>query len=427
MTSSRRVVLICPTGWDDEHLRALARDDYEVLRLGPDAEQAPASFDADAFITEAVELLAGGEIDGVASSSDYPGCLLAAFIAAELGLPGPNPGSVLRCSHKYYARLAMRAAAPEATPRFALIDPETVDEASIGLPFPLFVKPVKSWFTQHARRVDSFAELLAFVRSPAVRRHLVEFVRPFNQLLARHGGFSVNASHMIAEELLTGHQVTLEGFVQAGRLTVIGVLDSVMYEGTISFERFDYPSIVGESVARRMAAITERVLRHIGFTDALFNIELLYDARSDAVRIIEINPRMCAQFADVLEAVNGANTYEFLFAVAAGERPPPVTPGGQHEAAASFVLRHFRDATVVRVPTSGQMRAVKRRRPVTHLSSFYREGQRLSASEYQFDGYSYRYAVVNVAGATRDAVLRDFQAARSELDFRLDEMSARTS
>jgi len=266
-SDARHVVLICPTGWDAAQLPRLR---------------------------------------------DYPGCLVAAFIAAELGLPGPDPGSVLRCSHKYYARMAQRVAVPEATPRFALIDPDTVDEASLELAFPLFVKPVKSWFTQYARRIETFAELLAFVRSPGVRGHLTHFVRPFNQLLARHGGFSVTASHMIAEELLTGHQVTLEGFVDAGRITVVGILDCIMYENTISFDRFECPSLVSDSVARRMTAIAERILRHVGFTGALFSIELVYDERSDAVRIVEINPRMCGQFADMMHAVNGTNTYEIL-------------------------------------------------------------------------------------------------------------------
>jgi hypothetical protein len=164
------VVLICPTKWDEAQLPRLRAGHalpYDIGTYGPDAEQAPGAFDADAFIAQAIDALRPTDVAGVTSSSDYPGCLVAAFIAAELGLPGPDPGSVLCCSHKYYARLAQRVAVPEATPRFALIDPDNVDEASLELAFPLFVKPVKSWFTQYARRIETFAELLEFVRSPA--------------------------------------------------------------------------------------------------------------------------------------------------------------------------------------------------------------------------------------------------------------------
>ena len=56
---------------------------------------------------------------------------------------------------------------------------------------------------------------------------------------------------MIAEELVTGHQVTLEGFVDGGRITVVGILDSIMYENTISFQHFEDPSSVSDGVAQR--------------------------------------------------------------------------------------------------------------------------------------------------------------------------------
>lgn len=73
------------------------------------------------------------------------------------------------------------------------------------------------------------------------------------------------------------------------------------------------------------------------------------------------------------------------------------------------------------MPTAEQVRAVEERYPVTLVGSFYREGSRLAEQDYQSDGYSYRYAVVNIAGMTRRAVMRDFKAVRQELDFRIAE------
>jgi hypothetical protein len=274
VSSGLEVALVCPTAWDAAQLPNLGghrETPYAVRTYGEDVEHAPGQFDADAFIGEAVMSLGLTNINGVASSSDYPGCLVAAFIARELGLPGPDPKSMLRCSHKYYARLAQSVAVPEATPRFGLIDPDRLDKDSLDLPFPLFVKPVKSWFSQHARRMDTFDQLLRFVRSPGVRSHLSDFVRPFNQLLRRYSDFTVDGSYMLAEELLTGHQVTLEGFVSAGRTTVVGIIDSIMYENTLSFERFDYPSSISSHVADRMTSIAERALAHVEFDNGLFN------------------------------------------------------------------------------------------------------------------------------------------------------------
>jgi biotin carboxylase len=392
----------------------------EIATYGEDVEHDPGAFDAERFIEEAVRHLGAAGVAGVTSSGDYPGCLVAAVIARELGLPGPAPESVLRCSHKYYARLAQRAAVPEATPRFALIDPSALDAGSVGLPFPLFVKPVKSWFSQYARRVDTFEQLQRFVSSPGVRAHLARFVRPFDQLLTRFPGFAYHGGYMLAEELLTGHQVTLEGFVQGGTMRVVGIVDSVMYGDTLSFKRFNYPSSVSAGVARRMTLIAERVMAHIGFDDGLFNMELFYDKRTDALHIVEVNPRMCAQFADLMESVNGVNTYEILVAVATGRRAPALRRQARFSVATSFVFRHFTDATVAAVPNEARIDAIKATFPVTLLSTSYGQGQRLSDTEYEFDGYSYRYAIVNMAGDHEASLERDLAAVRGQLGLRLE-------
>jgi hypothetical protein len=148
-------------------------------------------------------------------------------------------------------------------------------------------------------------------------------------------------------------------------------------------------------------------------------MELFHNERTDDIHIVEINPRMCGQFADMMQAVNGTNTYEILFALAMGHQPPPVRRKAQLKVATSFVLRHFQDARVTRTPSAQQLQTIKARFPVTLLSTFYQEGQRLSDSEYQSDGYSYRYAVVNMAGANRVALTEDFEMLRARLDFGL--------
>ena len=426
-SSSRAdVVLVCPTAWDDAQLHRLVREPsypFSVRRYGPDAEHHPDRFNAEAFIECAIEDLRGSGISGVASSSDYPGSLVAAVIAEELGLPGPRPRSMLQCSHKYYSRVAQAEVVPEATPAFALIDPRSLDEEAVPLAFPFFVKPVKSWFSQFARRVDSFEELSRFITSPEVTYHLSEFVRPFNQLLVREG-FALSASYMLAEELLTGNQVTLEGYVFEGRLTVVGIVDSQMYADTPSFERFDYPSRVSASLAERMALLAEKSLAHVGLENSLFNIEFIYDYWADTIHIIEINPRMCGQFADLMECVNGTNTYEVLFALASGDRPVAIRGDAQYQASASFVLRHFRDAIVERAPTPRATRSLRSLPDLTLMATYYEAGQRLSDDNYQFDGFSFRYAVVNMAGQDRDHLTSRYQRVREELAFRFHDIPA---
>jgi biotin carboxylase len=413
---------VCPSSWDELQLRRLQGDTlpYDIRVFGADVEAAPNDFDAEAFIEATVNELQDQRINGVTSSSDYPGCVVAAFIANALGLPGPQPESILRCSHKYYSRLAQQAAVPEATPKFMLLDPNALDERALSLDFPMFVKPVKSVLSMHSRRVGSFEELEEFVNSVSLRSHLTEFVRPFNQLVSRFEDIEYDGGFLLAEEILIGQQVTLEGLVSGGVTHILGIVDSIMHQGTHSFARFDYPSSLNTSVADRMADISRRAMIHIGFNDGLFNIEFTYDSATDAVHIIQINPRMSGQFADLLEAVNGTNTYALLLALAAGDALPPPRQGGSFSVAASFVRRSFYDAIVTGVPNQHELSAVCSRRPITLVKYYYGSGERLSDNARQFDGLSYRYAVYNMCARSRKELFENFDELRTLLDPTLD-------
>ena len=57
-----------------------------------------------------------------------------------------------------------------------------------------------------------------------------------------------------------------------------------------------------------MAEIAKTLMRGMGFDNGMFNIEMMYDADADRIGIIEINPRMASQFADLYEKVDGTNS-----------------------------------------------------------------------------------------------------------------------
>jgi hypothetical protein len=418
----RRVALLCPNGWDRATLARKTgplRSRFSVIPIGDDIEHDPASFDANAFIDATVAQCRAILIDGVTSSSDYPGILVSSFVAEELGLPGPSPKAVLTSSHKYYARLAQAMAAPEAAPSFGLVDPNALNSRSLPLTFPFFIKPVKSWFSQYAQVMQSFEQLVAYVESDGLRRQLYGFTRPFNDLLRRHDGFQIDGGYLIAEQLLTGRQVTLEGYSIDGRVGLIGIVDSIMYGHTLSFRYFGYPSgFISNEIATRMFDIAGRVMGVIGFDNGLFNIEFMYDENLDTVHIIEINPRMCGQFADMMEAVTGVNSYETLLSLAVGDEPLPGV-GGQYNVAASFALRSIGDAVVEAAPTDANLATLRELFPITSVQSFYKAGDLLSDRDFEFDGVSYRYAVVNIAGTSWRRLFEDQSTVVSLLGFSL--------
>lgn len=106
-------------------------------------------------------------------------------------------------------------------------------------------------------------------------------------------------------------------------------------------ERFDALDFIERAVAAgvqaRMGNLALRFIQSIGFDNGVFNVEVFYDSVNDAIHIIEVNPRMCPQFADLLEKqfadllekVNGVNSYEIALAIAAGVRPRLYKPSPQ--------------------------------------------------------------------------------------------------
>ncbi len=208
---------------------------------------------------------------------------------------------------------------------------------------------------------------------------MAHYSRPFSQVLRRQGLIPIGGQ-LLAEEVLTGHQVTFEGFVHASKVSTLGVVDSTMYGHTLSFRRFDCPTRLPQHVQERMGDIAARFMRHIDFQDGLFNIEFIYDAGQDKITIVEVNPRMCAQFADLRQSVDGVNTYATAVAVATATTPPTAKqPPETYPVAASLVLRRFQDSIVRRAPSRAQIDSLAAGQPPTLIASYYRSGQSLSS------------------------------------------------
>jgi hypothetical protein len=241
-------------------------------------------------------------------------------------------------------------------------------------------------------------------------------LRPFQQLLDKYSDRRVAAHFFVGERPLRGHQVTIDGFVQGGRTTIIGIVDSVMYPGTISFQRFDYPSRLPAAVQQRMAALASRFLAGCGLDHSLFNIEMFHDSETDALAIIEINPRMSYQFADLYQRVDGMNSYEVQLAVASGI-PVSWQPGrGRDRVAASFVMRRFSDARVVAVPSKSNLQMMEKHLPGLIVQALCRPGARLS--DYDQDVGSFRYAIVNLSAPDVEELDARYQYVERVLPFR---------
>jgi biotin carboxylase len=410
--------------WDRRHLVECPGDwmrQYVTELVGPADEDCAWDFDFLAFLRNCAREAERKPIDGVFSSSDYPGATFAAALAQSLGLAGSDPQAVTVCAHKFHARKLQRQALPELTPRFALVDPAQPSIAGSGLEFPCFVKPVKGSFSVLARRVESARELTEFCQQPVVADFFRQYVHMFNAMVREYTTLEPDGGYFIAEEVLSGDLVTVEGFARArGDVEVLGVVDSIVDERTQSFLRFEYPSALGPEVQERMARAAQILATAFCLRQCFFNLELFYDAARDAIRIVELNPRICGQFADLYEKVDGTNSYETALALASGASPSVRRRCGAHRAAASFPLRVFEPVRVRRAPSAERVREVEAMVPGTLVWTECETGQELADFESYEDGRSCRYGVVNVGAEDRAGLLSRFEAVRAALGFELE-------
>jgi biotin carboxylase len=421
----RKVLVVSATHRDHRELRLLnppgidflfhdyASTSLEELIGGSEREGADAA-DPNIEVDRILADLEGANIIAVITSDDYPGAALAAIVAQRLGLPGPDPQVVLIAQHKYLSRVAQAKLVPDAVPHFMLID--TADGAPLPdeRSFPLFVKPVKSFFSVGAEKIASRAELAALLPR---WRALDQFFLPLQRMLERHAGETIGSKRLIAEGVLKGAQVTVEGYAFGGKASVMGIVDSIMFPGTIAFSRFDYPSSLPESVQAHMADIAVTLMEGLGFDNGLFNIEMMYDPDTGRTSIIEINPRMASQFADLYQKVDGTSSYQALLDIGEGRAPQLTRREGRYPFAASCVLRAFADHLVVRLPEAEEIERLATLYPDIRVELHGRVGQRLSG-ELQ-DGHSYRYGIVNLGGSDLGEVLERFEAVREAMGIEL--------
>jgi hypothetical protein len=252
-----------------------------------------------------------------------------------------------------------------------------------------------------------------------VREFAELHMQMFDQLLAHLTGFEIDGGHFLAEGLLRGKLVTVEGFASAGEVEILGVVDSILHPATGSFVRFDYPSALPEPVQRRMAGIARRAIAALGLQDSLFNVEMTWDAERDRIGIIEVNPRLCGQFADLYQKVDGANSYELALALATGRRPALRCGEGGFRRASSFPLRTFAPARVARAPAAARIAEVEREFPGALVWSECAPGQELADFTSFEDGASARYGVVNLGASSEGELLTRFEALRARLGFEL--------
>lgn len=392
-----------------DHDRVVQPKDYDIPALVQEADDTLNSFD--------------GSVDGIICHWDFPASTLKPILCQRHGLRSATLEAVLKCEHKYWARLMQREAVPDLTPGFAAIDPFHDDPLEgIELDYPFWIKPIKGFSSTLGYRIDCRADFDAAL--PTIRRNIERLGKPFNQVL-EYADLppdiaKVDGNHMIAEEIIKGNQCGLEGFVFQGKVVVHEIVDTVKDAEIKSFTRYELPSVWPRHIRDRMEEATNRLMAHIGFDGQPFGIEFFWDPDTDKLGVLEVNTRISQSHSEQFILTDGASNHQVAIDLALGREPRFCRHEGPYKRAAKFMLRRYKDAVVEGVPSEDDIKALAQRFPGAKVQLTVKPGDRLSDQRDQ-DSYSYECANVFLGADSQEELLDRYEAAAGMLPFRFSD------
>jgi biotin carboxylase len=361
-----------------------------------------------------------GPVHAVIGFWDFPISTMVPLLCRRLGLRSASLESVVRCEHKYWSRLEQQRVIDEYPP-FGLVD---LDEPALpdGLRYPVWLKPVKSAASELAYRVEDPGRLRD--AAAAIREGIRRMGDPFEFVLdqidlppeiAEAGG-----SACLAEEEVTGAQVTVEGYGFHGNVHVYGIVDSITSPDSPSFLRYQYPSAIPATVADRLIDLSRRVVRQVGLDGTTFNIEYFWGAEPDGIFLPEVNPRHSQSHAELFEQVDGIPNHHCMLQLALGREPRLPYREGPYPMAAKWFLRRSDDGVARRVPTAEEIEQVQRDVPGCTVAVPVQLGDRLSELHVQ-DSYTYAIANVYVGADSEAELIEKYERAVAGLPFEFEE------
>jgi len=365
-----------------------------------------------------------GSIDAIVGYTDFPVSTIVPVLCERFHVPGPTLESVIKSEHKYWSRLEQKKVIPEHIPAFVKFNPFD-DNALEQIPFdyPFWVKPVRSTGSQLGFRINNKKD---FNRAIKTLRENIGLFKPFDQLLDMihlpPEVTDVNSSHCVAEQIISGRQCTLEGYVFNGKVHTYGIIDSIREPNRTTFARYQYPSQLPKSVRDEMSVISEKVMHQIGFDNSPFNLEFFWNQKKDKIWFLEINTRIPQSHSDLFQKVDGVSNHQIMIDVALGRDPWFPKRQGKFSVAGKFFLREYQDKLITGIPKKEDLDVLAHKIPGTLVDIQGKAGMKLSDIPEQ-DSYSYATAFVYLGASDQKELLQKYKQCRELLKFQFRDLN----
>lgn len=338
-------------------------------------------------------------LDGVITfwEEDVPTC---ALICARLGLPGNTPGAALAARSKYRMRRALRRAGVPVPTFRRFFNRETLLEACTTVGTPAVLKPEWGSDSEWVLRVDSPQQALATYES--IRR----------EVRVQDSIYSYRTGSYVLEGLLQGPEVSVEGVVQNGQVTLYAIIDKAKMDEDSFVERGETtPSLLPAATQNEIRAMVCHGVAALGLNNSGIHAEI--KITPDGPRIVEIGARMGGDCIHALvQRVYGIDLAGENIRAALGQPVSPSAPAMGYGLSRTLVPE-----------TPGLVRLTQRAKPrasrnLIEVVLTKTQGDRVTVPPHGYDNLAW----ISVWGRDyREAARRlDNQAARLENAFAIE-------
>ena len=361
-------------------------------------------------------------IDGVIGYFDFPSTDIVPIICKKYNLPSTSIGSVMLIENKLWARKEQHKVIKKHIPAFVGFNPNDIHSPKqVDLVFPFWIKPIRSFKSYLAFKITDKESFLRGVA--ALKRDAMKITAPFRTLMdyaqIPEDFQPFLDCSCIAESMELGNQCTVEGYVYNNEVICYGIVDSISEQDRSSLTAYEYPSRLPDHVQEKMIDLSKRIMAHIGYNNATFNIEYFYNPEDGRISLLEINPRCSQSHAPLFEKVDGISNLAIMVDLAMGKKPEFQKGGGVFNIAAKYMVRSYEDGIITRIPGREDIQNLKDRFPDAQIKLHVDAGTRLSRL-YNQDSYTYELMDIYIGGNDYEDLTDKYEACLNMLKFSID-------
>ena len=358
--------------------------------------------------------------DGVVGTHDSS-AVFASIIAEKTNKRFAGIQSVINCQNKYISRRIQRRCVSKHTPVFCLALDYLREPSQLNTPF--FIKPVRGNISFAAHTIQNPEQLNYYTgrESLDIARYNQYFLDSLSvdpELLDPLNVLTCN--NFLCEDLVEGDQVTVDGYISAGRVEIFGMTMAVFLPQSNSFSHHVFPCTFEPELNRRMERAIQKLIPELGLDNSFFNVELRVDQATGTFFILEVNSRIAFQFAKTIESVTGYDPLHLLCDVATGRTPQYDEEKDSHFSLCfNFELHSLTDKWILSTPTQSDFEELRIRFPEVHIRNLVQENAFLS--NYKHNPESYRYCILDIPGNSEQEIMDKYKRVVPMLNYEFSE------